>query len=152
MPATLFDHINQITNVQNPKYWDTLNESDQKSWSNYMIIRTLSMKSEWLEIIATVQSYIQELPPKSLYLLLINLLPKGKHYVKYIKPRSDNKYEQWLIDLVSKYYEVSKSQAADYLLILYSTKSGFDHIVELAERYGTDIKLIKKLKYIQKND
>ena len=44
MAATLFDHITQITNVQNPKYWDTLDESDRKTWSNYMVLRFLSMK------------------------------------------------------------------------------------------------------------
>jgi hypothetical protein len=59
MAATLFDHITQITNVQNPKYWDTLDESDRKTWSNYMVLRFLSMKYEWVETIATVQPYLQ---------------------------------------------------------------------------------------------
>ena len=30
MAKTLFDHIKAITTEQNPKYWDTLDESDIK--------------------------------------------------------------------------------------------------------------------------
>ena len=32
--ASLFDHIKQITNVQNPMYWDSLEEGDKKTWNN----------------------------------------------------------------------------------------------------------------------
>ena len=53
----LFDHIKQITNVQNPMYWDTLTESDKKTWSNYMIHRFISMKSDWIEVENEIQRY-----------------------------------------------------------------------------------------------
>ena len=74
MAAGLFDHIKQITNVQNPKYWDTLEDADKKTWSNYMVLRFLSMKYEWVETIATLQPHIQEIPPKAMYLCLIDLI------------------------------------------------------------------------------
>lgn len=146
MAATLFDHITQITNVQNPKYWDTLDESDKKTFSNYMVLRFLSMKYEWVETIATVQPYLQEVPPKAMYLALIDLLPKGRHFMKYIKPKGADKYEGWLVDLVAKNYEVSKIEAEDYLKILYASNTGKQKIIELAENYGTEPKVIKKLK------
>lgn len=121
MPASLFDHIKQITNVQNPKYWDTLEEADKKTWSNYMVLRFLSMKYEWVETIAAVQPYLQEVPPKAMYLALIDLLPKGRHFMKYMKAKSADKYEGWLVELVAKHYEVSKLEAEDYLKILYAS-------------------------------
>ena len=31
---SLFDHIKQITDVQNPNYWDDISDVDKKSWSN----------------------------------------------------------------------------------------------------------------------
>ena len=146
MAKTLFDHIKAITSEQNPKYWDTLNESDKKTWSNYMVLRFLSMKYEWVETIAAVQPYLQEVPPKAMYLALIDLLPKGRHFMKYMKPKGADKYESWLVELVAKHYEVSKLEAEDYLKILYATRTGKERILELCEDYGTDPKIIKKLK------
>jgi hypothetical protein len=146
MAKTLFDHITQITNVQNPKYWDTLDESDKRTWSNYMVLRFLSMKYEWVETIAAVQPYLQEVPPKAMYLALIDLLPKGRHFMKYIKPKGADKYEGWLVELMAKYYQSSKLEAEEYLKILYTTKSGKERIIQLCEDYGTDPKEIKKLK------
>ena len=81
-----------------------------------------------------------------MYLALIDLLPKGRHVMKYIKPKGADKYEGWLVDLVAKNYEVSKIEAEDYLKILYASHTGKQKIIELAENYGTDPKVIKKLK------
>jgi len=146
MSKSLFDHIKAITNEQDPKYWDKLDESDKKTWSNYMVLRFLSMKYEWIETIATVQPYLQEVPPKAMYLALIDLLPKGRHFMKYMKPKGADKYEGWLVDLVAKHYETSKLEAEDYLKILYASRTGKERILQLAEDYGTDPKIIKKLK------
>jgi hypothetical protein len=146
MAKSLFDHVKAVTNEQNPKYWDTLDEADRKSWSNYMMLRFLSMKYEWVETIATIQPYLQEVPPKAMYLALIDILPKGRHFMKYMKAKGADKYEGWLVELVANHYEVSKLEAEDYLKILYSTRTGKERIKELAEDYGTDPKIIKKLK------
>ena len=143
---TLFDHVKAVTNDQDPKYWDKLEESDKKTWSNYMLFRFLSMKYEWTETIATVQPLLQEVPPKAAYLALIDLLPKGRHFMKYMKPKTADKYEGWLVELVAKHYEVSKLEAEDYLKILYNSKSGKERIIQLAEDYGVEPKIIKKLK------
>jgi hypothetical protein len=146
MAKTLFDHINAITQDKDPKYWDKLDESDKKTWSNYMILRFLSMKPEWIELIADISPYIQEAPPKAMYLALIGLIPKTRAFLKYMKPASADKYEGWVIELVAKYYEVSKLEAEDYVHILYQTTAGKTHIKEIAEAYGTDPKQITKLK------
>ena len=55
---SLFDHINQITSVQNPNYWDEISEEDKKSWSNYMTHRFLSMKMEWVELVNEYKNII----------------------------------------------------------------------------------------------
>lgn len=144
--VTLFDHLKQITDVQNPKYWDTLDESSKKTWSNYMVFRFLSMKYEWTELIADLQPYLQEIPPKTLYLTLIDLIPKSRTFLKYIKPAKSEDYESWIIDLVAMKYEVSKLEAEEYVKILYAIKEGHRKLKEIAEGYGVDAKLIKKLK------
>ena len=146
MAKTLFDHINAITQDKNPKYWDTLDESDKKTWSNYMILRFLSMKYEWVDTIANIAPYIQEAPPKAAYLALMGLLPKTRAFLKYMKPATADKYESWLIELVGKKYEVSLAEAEEYVHILYQTNEGKLHIKEICTMYGTDPKQITKLK------
>ena len=146
MAKSLFDHINAICKDQNKKYWDTLDESDKKTWSNYMVFRFLSMNPDFVPVVAQIQPILQEVPPKALYLALIDIIPKGRYFLKYIKPKSADKYEEWLVELVSKYYEVSKLQAEDYLKILYESRSGREKVKELCETYGIETKQITKLK------
>jgi hypothetical protein len=146
MAKSLFDHLNAITDKKDPKYWDTLEDADKKTWSNYMILRFLSMKPDWVELIADIQPYIQNAPPKAMYLALIELIPKTRAFLKYMKPASADKYENWIVELVAQYYEVSQLEAEGYLEILYQTTNGKLHIKEIAQAYGTDPKEITKLK------
>ena len=146
MSKTLFDHIKAVTQFQDPKYWDKLDEADKKTWSNYMIHRFLSMNSDWIEVLSEIQPYTQTLEPKQLYLLLIGLLPKGRHYLKYTKGKKVNKYEDWLIDLIKEDFMCSLKEAEEYCEILYSTREGRENIKYICERYGIDKKQITKLK------
>ena len=81
----LFDHIRAITNEQDPNYFTNLSEEDLKSWSNFMINRFLSMKPEWVELIATILPLTQTLEPAEMYKLYINIIPKGNHFLKAFK-------------------------------------------------------------------
>ena len=146
MAKTLFDHIKAITTDQNPKYWDTLDESDRKTWSNYMVHRFLSMNPDWIEVLSEIQPYTQTLEPKQLYLALIGLLPKGKYYLKYVKGKKEDTYESWLVDLVKQDFQSTTNQAEEYLEILYSTREGRENKKYICEKYGVDPKQITKLK------
>ena len=146
MAKTLFNHLTAITTDQNPKYWDTLDESDKRTWSNYMIHRFLSMNGEWVELLSDIQPYTQTLEPKQLYLALIGLLPKGKYYLKYMKGKSDDKYEKWLVDLIKQDFQCSSKQAEEYLEILYASREGRENIKYICEKYGVESKTITKLK------
>jgi hypothetical protein len=146
MAKSLFDHIKEITSVQSPKYWDRLEDDDKKTWSNYMVHRFLSMNPDWIEILSEIQPYTQTLEPRSLYLLLIGLLPKGRYYLKYVKGKKVNKYENFLIDLIKQDYQCSSLHAEEYTEILYATKEGRENIKYICEKYGIDKKQITKLK------
>lgn len=146
MAKKLFDHLNAITSEQDPKYFDKLSEEDVKSWSNFMINRFLSMKVEWIELIAEFLPLSQNLSPKELYKLYIGIIPKGRHYTKYIKGRGEEKYEEFLLDLIKKDYLCSEKEAKEYAEILYSTKEGRESIKNLCEMYGVPKKEITKLK------
>jgi hypothetical protein len=142
----LFDHLNAITSEQDPNYFKNLSEEDLKSWSNFMINRFLSMKPEWVEMIATLLPLTQTLEPEQMYKLYINVIPKGKYYLKYIKGKSDEKYEEFFVDLIKKDYLCSEKQAFEYIEVLYSTREGREHMKYVCEKYGVDKKQITKLK------
>jgi hypothetical protein len=142
----LFDHLNAITSEQDPNYFDKLSEEDKKSWSNFMINRFLSMKPEWVEMIATLLPLTQTLEPKEMYKLYISVIPKGKQFLKYTKGKSEDKYEEFLIDLIKKDFQCSEKEALEYIEVLYSTREGRENIKYICEKYGTDKKQITKLK------
>ena len=138
---SLFDHINQITSIQNPNYWDDTSDEDKKSWSNYMIHRFLSMKMEWIELVNEIQKY--NLQPKELYKLYTNVLPKGKQWLKYIKRRNQMDYPNWLINIVTNHEEISKKEAIEYIDMLMLTEGGMLELGELAQKCGIEPKKIE---------
>ena len=133
---SLFDHINQITAVQNPNYWEEISEEDKKSFSNYMVNRFLSMKPEWVELVNELQTY--NLKPKELYKLYTNVLPKGKQWLKYIKRRSDMDYPEWLINIIRDYDECNRKESIDYIDMLMLTEGGMMELGEIARKYGIE--------------
>ena len=139
---SLFDHINQITSVQNPNYWDEISDEDKKSWSNYMVNRFLSMKTDWIELVNELQKY--NLQPKELYKLYTNVLPKGKRWLKYTKGRNQMDYPNWLINIVTNHEEISKKEAVEYIDMLMLTEGGMLELGELSRKWGIEEKRIKK--------
>ena len=111
-----------------------------------MVHRFLSMNPDWIEVLSEIQPYTQTLEPRSLYLLLIGILPKGRYYLKYVKGKKVNKYESFLIDLIKQDYQCSSLHAEEYTEILYATKEGRENIKYICEKYGIEKKQITKLK------
>ena len=139
---SLFDHINQITAVQNLNYWDKISDEDKKSWSNYMTNRFLSMKMEWVELVNELQKY--NLQPKELYKLYTNVLPKGKQWLKYTKGRNQMEHPNWLINIVANHEQVSKKEAYDMIEMYYLTEGGMLELREVCVKWGIDESKIEK--------
>ena len=139
---SLFDHIREVTAIQKVDYFDTLSVDDKKSWSNYMVNRFLSMKMEWVELVNELQKY--KLEPKELYKLYINILPKGKQWLKYTKGRNDMNYPNWLINIVANDMEVSKQEAKEAVDMYYLTEGGMAELGQLARKWGVEPKKIEK--------
>jgi hypothetical protein len=139
----LFHHITHITQHQTKGYWDSLNETEKKQWSNYMIHRFISMKMEYVEVANEFQKY--KLKPKDLYKLYSNVLPKKKEWLRYTKGKKDMKYEKWVVEIVAKHYESSLSEARGYLEVFYSTEQNKANLKTILQKYGADPKEIRKL-------
>ena len=74
-PATLFDHLANITWKKKP--WSELTETDQKSFSPYLINRWLSMNMNYIELVDMFQQYtIGPLKKKHVYQLYFDFLLK----------------------------------------------------------------------------
>ena len=138
---SLFDHINQITTIQNPNYWDEISDEDKKSWSNYMVNRFLSMNSDWMELVNELQKY--NLQPKELYKLYTNILPKGKRWLRYMKGKNDMDYPEWLINIVRNNDECSRKEAIQAIDMLMLTEGGMMELGELGRKWGIEERKIK---------
>ena len=134
MSKSLFDHIKQITDVQNPNYWDSISDGDKKTWSNYMVNRFLSMKMDWIDIVNEVQRY--DLPPDVLYKLYTNIFPKGKQWLKYIKGDKKMKYPKWVYEIVSKHLQCSMREASDAVEMYDISHGGQSELIDILMKYG----------------
>jgi hypothetical protein len=142
MAKTLFDHINEIYQSQKKNYFSTLDDGEKRTYSAYMVNRFLSMNIHQLPVVNEIQKYT--IPNEAHYLFYATMLPRGKQYNKYVKAVKETKYEEWLIDLVAKYYCVSQAEAMTYLEIYY--RDDKPALRSLCEKYGVDPKVIKKAK------
>lgn len=143
---TPFDHINAIYNNQRLDYYDTLTDHDKKTFNAYVISMGISMNWDFLPIVNIANRYWDELSPRSLYLFYSQLIPKGKYFNKWVKGKKDASYEPWLIQLVSKKYEISHDEATVYISIFLKTDEGRAELREICTGFGVDEKKLKKAK------
>ena len=119
--ASIFDFIDGLTSKK--KEWSKWSETDQKRFSPFIINRWLSMRMELTELVNELQTYtIGQLRPEETYKLYHELLPSNKAFAKYIKGKSEDKYEKGLIEQVAEHYQVGKSEATDYIELLDKTQ------------------------------
>ena len=138
-PATLFDHLANITWKKKP--WSELSETDQKSFSPYLINRWLSMNINYIELVDMFQQYtIGPLNKKHVYQLYFDFLPKQKSFNKYIKGKKQDKYNKELVKLIANHYQIARIEAEEYISLLEQTE-----ISSLLKKYGKTDKEIKGL-------
>lgn len=120
-PATMFDFIDGVTHKK--KEWSKWSETDQKAFSPFMMNRFLSMRMELTELVNELQTYtIGLLRPRETYRLYHELLPNNKAFAKYIKGKSEDRYEKGLVAQIAEHYQVSRAEATDYIDLLDKTQ------------------------------
>jgi hypothetical protein len=142
--ATIFDFIGGVTDKK--REWKKWSETDQKKFSPFIVNRWLSMRMELTELVNELQTYtIGLLRPQETYRLYYELLPTNKSFAKYIKGKSEDKFDKDLIAQLAEHYQVSKSEAGDYADLL--DKVALDRIITM---YGySDAEKKKMLKGIK---
>ena len=142
MSKPIFEHIANVTHKKVSA--DTYTESDWKSYSPYMMNKWLSMNRNYVDVIDLIQPYYG-LDKQVHYKMLSSLLPKRKSFTKYIKSKKGIKYNPELINILCKYYEVSKSEIKTYLQLFLRDKVHILSLISILKKYGYDDKQIKKL-------
>jgi hypothetical protein len=141
---TIFDHLANITEKKTP--WDKLSEADQKAFSPYLINRWLSMSPDLIEYVDMFQQYtIGELDKKHVYQLYLDLLPKRRFYLKYIKGKSADKYNKDLIEMLRNHFEIPGKEAEEYIDMLATIDTDDGCIKDFLRKYGKTDKEINKL-------
>ena len=136
---TIVEWINQILVYKTP--WENFDESEHKTFSTFIVNRWLSMDKDFLEIVNFFQKYsIGLLETKDTYKWYCDVLPKGKRFNRYIKGKKQKKYDKELVEMVCKYFEISKKECTEYVEIM--NKEELKSILQL---YGTEPKQIKKI-------
>jgi hypothetical protein len=142
--ATMFDLIAGVTDKK--REWSRWSETDQKKFTPFIVNRWLSMRMELTELINEFQTYtIGQLSPRDTYRLYYDLLPTNKSFAKYIKGKSEDKYEKDLIAQIAEHYQVSRSEAVDYVDLM--DKMQCDRILTMyGYSEGEKKKLLKGIK------
>jgi hypothetical protein len=140
----LFDHIKHIRQIQSKDYYDMLTESERKTFNKFMILRVLSMDHKILNKISKISKYVEIIPEKQLYNLLIACIPKDYKFYPYIK-KSTKDINLTIIDCICKMYRVGIRDAMDYYKLLIQTESGISHLIEVIESFGHSQSEIEKL-------
>jgi hypothetical protein len=136
---TIFNWIDQI--LVQKKSWESFDESEQKTFSPFIVNRWLSMDTDFIEIVNFFQKYsIGLLKPKEVYKWYCDVMPKGKRFNKYIKGKKQMKYNKELINIVCKHLETSKRECIDYIELMSK-----EQLISLLELFGKNIKEIKTL-------
>ena len=143
----LFDHLSGITHLKTP--WESLSVMDKKSFETYMVNRFLSMGADNVEIVNIINQYTNgQLTPREVYKFYLDILPKKKSFNKYIKGKKAEKYNQELVELLSKHFLISEKEAMEYLDM--SQNISLTPIKEIVKKYGKSDKDVERLFKIAK--
>jgi len=111
---SLWDHVNQIKDHQEPNYWETLSEADKRTFSTYMINRVLSMRKELCGVINQIQHLTEVMSDEMVHKLYTSLLPPDSSYYPYIKKQNASNRISWVVEKLAEHFECSKLQAREY--------------------------------------
>jgi len=140
----LFDHVNHIRKVQSSDYYDKLSDADKKSFNHFMILRFLSMDRSSIDSISSIAKYQSDIPSRNFYTLCTAVTNQSSTYFPYVKSNSKG-FTSDLLNLVSKRFEVSKSEAKEYCHLYMKDESGVIELKSICKAYGLTDKEVESI-------
>ena len=115
MGKNLFNHLNELTQGNNEKYFDELTETEKKTWSSYIIHRFLSMSSRFIHTVNFIQQFT--ITNRQLFKLYHKVLPKKRTFLRYIKSKKKTEKDE-LISILAKSQELGIHEIEQQLELL----------------------------------
>ena len=91
-----------------------------------------------------ISKYFQNIPNDHFYKLLIDIVPKGRRFSKYIKKTTGNVNETILTCICDK-FKIGQKDAIDYYKVFVTDENGTKELVNLVECFGYTEKEIEKM-------
>jgi len=121
---TISDYLNNICVDKVP-----ITEED-KSYSPYMINRFISMSNIYIPIVNEINRF--QVPNVIHFQYMASVLPKRKQFFKYMKKKKEDNNFESNIECLSKYYEIGRKEAENYLNIMSK-----EQMKEISDLYKT---------------
>jgi len=132
---TLFDWLNEIR--VGKRDWNSFSNEAQKTFQPYMINRFLSMDKDLIHIVNYFQQYtVGVVTSEQVYKFYCVAVPQGRKFFKYIKSAQTKQYKEKVVDSLKNYYEVSTTDAQEYINILSKTAEGEKQMQHIVRMYG----------------
>jgi hypothetical protein len=107
-----------IKDIRQIKSYSMLDKEDaKKAWSSFIVLRMLSMNDNDVDTANLLNQYQDTMSPEELYYCLSNLIDYDSTYYEYISTKTSTS-EHPAVKYVSRYYEIPKEQAQEYIDIM----------------------------------
>lgn len=117
----IFDHIRNITEIQNPTYLSTLTSQELKEFNIFLLQKFLGMHNDLTYAISYIDKYVffNKMSKEHYYKLLIHMIPKGKYWLKFEKKDTTILPPTWFLSILKEYFVyISKNEAIEYYQLL----------------------------------
>ena len=113
---TPFDHVKNLHTKK--RRWEDFNDEEKKAFNVYIINKTLSFNSNYLDIVSITQKYsTDQISQKEVFNIYFSLLPNKFRFYRWIKGAKNTKNKE-NAEYLDMHFKVSTREAYDYLKIL----------------------------------
>lgn len=104
-----------IEDIRFKKQGDLLNDDENlKAFTNFMALRFLSMDRDNIDIINGLNQFQGVMDKKSMYDILIDVIPPKSGYIRYISNKKASEDSEY-VTAVCDYYQCSPKEASEYI-------------------------------------
>lgn len=105
------------------------NDDNLKAFTNFMALRFLSMDRDNIDIINALNQFQGVIDKKSMYDILVDIIPPKSGYIKYISNKKSE--EDAYVLCISEYYQCSLKEAKEYISV-----KGEEWAKDIVKQYG----------------
>lgn len=102
------------------------------------------MNPELLDDVAMLYRYLDKIPDRQFYKLLITLVPLDRHFYPWVKGKK-RPFGKAALKLVAQWFQCSTKEAEEYAVILNQTERGKLELFSICQGFGLSDKEVEKI-------